>query len=399
MNISFIALNISGAETVQFAADKLRGVLSSFGRCDFRLCSSMSQVSSSLSNAFANSDLIVVGIEPAAYCKSKLAILHAMHIKTQLDDNLKNLISQGSEMNTYQLSMHCAMPVNAEVFASHDGLYSGFAIQSGKQQFVLVNLDKLTFESVVSNGLVPYLKKNLTEDTQEEEILPDASYARRAGEALRDCGKKVYFASTPSCEMVRSLCEEEIEAGVFVFSDYTAKRGSEAPRSYIADLARYVIPEGENALGAAVSNVFTGTSQETGEQKYNVYVAVADKTASRVLRFVSQSGETPQELITASIEVLMEMICDKCSEVQEEKETFSAEPIEEIEELMPGDKKKKKGSAIRTVVYVLLAVLLAVAVYFGYTGFVQAEENSENASRAFSQAVYGVVDNADISTD
>lgn len=391
MNISFIALNISGAETVQFAADKLRGVLSAYGRCDFRLCSSMSQVSSSLGNAFSSAEVIVVGIEPAAYCKSKLAILHAMHIKTQLNDEVKSLIPKSEEMNTYQLSMHCAMPVNATVFPSQDGLYSGFAVQSGKQHFVLVTLDKLTFESVVSNGLVGYLNEQNFAEASEEPV-PDSDYARRAGEALRACGKKVYFASTPSCEMVRSLCEEELNEGVFVFSDYTAKRGSEAPRSYIADLARYVIPEGENALGAAVSNVFTGTSQDTGEQKYNVYVAVADKTASRVLRFVSQSGETPQELITAAIELLMEMICDKCSEVQEENEELPSEREEEFEEASPEDKKKKKNSAIRTVVYVLLAVVLAVAVYFGYTGFAAAEKNSEEAARAISSSSYGVYD-------
>ena len=64
MNISFIALNTSGVEAAQSAADKIRGSLSSLGRCDFRLCGSMQQVSAALSDAFAISDIVAVGAEP-----------------------------------------------------------------------------------------------------------------------------------------------------------------------------------------------------------------------------------------------------------------------------------------------------------------------------------------------
>ena len=393
MNISFIALNISGAETVQFAADKLKGVLTSYGRCDFRLCGSMSQVSSSLSDAFSNSDMVVVGLEPSVYCKSKLAILRAMHVKTQLNEQLRTLIGEADDMTAYQLSMHCAMPVNAEIFATEDGLYSGFALQSGKQHFVMLTLDKLRLEPVVENGIRPLLEKLAPEQSQKTVAVPDANLAEKAGEMLREKGMKVYFAGTPSCEMVKSLCNEEIENGTFIFTSYTAQRGDEAPRSYIADLARYAIPQGENALGAAVSNVFTGASQETGEQKYNVYVAVADTSASRVLRFVSQTGETPEELITAAIEMLMEMICDKCAELSEPSvaESFSAEPIEELEEPTPEEATKKKHRGIRTALYVLVAMILAAAVLVGFFGFDSANENRETAAAAFAAAAGGAV--------
>ncbi|MBQ3602855.1 MAG: hypothetical protein IJA02_03345 [Clostridia bacterium] len=393
MNISFIALNISGAETVQFAADKLKGVLTSYGRCDFRLCGSMSQVSSSLSDAFSNSDLVVVGLEPSVYCKSKLAILRAMHVKTQLNEQLKTLIGDAKDMTAYQLSMHCAMPVNAEIFPTEDGLYSGFALQSGKQHFVMLTLDKLRLDPVTEKGLKPMLEKYAPEQ-QERSAAPDSKLAEKAGKMLREKDMKVYFAGTPSCEMVKDLCSEEIENGTFVFTSYTAQRGDEAPRSYIADLARYAIPQGESALGAAVSNVFTGASQETGEQKYNVYVAVADTAASRVLRFVSQTGETPEELITAAIEMLMEMICDKCAELSEPAaaaESFSAEPIEELEEPTPEEKTKKKYRGIRTAVYVLVAMILAAAVLVGFFGFDSANENRETAAAAFAAAAGGAV--------
>ena len=398
MNISFIALNISGAETVQFAADKLKGVLTGYGRCDFKLCGSMSQVSSSLSDAFANSELVVVGLEPSVYCKSKLAILRAMHVKTQLNEELKAVIGEPEGMTAYQLSMHCAMPVNCDVFPTEDGLYSGFAIQSGKQHFVMLTLDKLRLEPVVETGLLPFLNKAAPKQQHGTGIAPDANLAKKAGEMLSEHGMKVYFADTPSCEMVKSLCAEEVENGTVVFTSYTSPRGDEAPRSYIADLARYAIPQGENALGAAVSNVFTGASQETGEQKYNVYVAVADTASSRVLRFVSQSGETPEELITAAIEMLMEMLCDKCAELSDSDSTaqnsFTAEPIEELEEPTPEEQTKKKYRGIRIAVYAVIALILAAAVLVGFFGFESANENRETAAAAFADAAGGAVANS-----
>ena len=132
MNLSFIALNNSGAETVQSAADKIRSSLMTLGRCDFRLCGSMAQVSSALSDAFASSDVIVVSAEPSVYLKAKLAILRAMHIKTQLSASVRERMGEQSGMDSRELSLHCAMPENAEIFLTEDGAFSGFSIKSAQ---------------------------------------------------------------------------------------------------------------------------------------------------------------------------------------------------------------------------------------------------------------------------
>ena len=394
MNVSFIALNISGAETVQSAADKIRSSLSELGRCDFRLCGSMAQVSSALSDAFANSDIIVVGAEPSVYSKAKLAILRAMHIKTQLNSEVRERIGDSS-LDSQQLSLHCAMPENADVFLSEDGLFSGFALKSGRQHFVMLPLDKLRLDAQLSGGIIPHFASQgieaspQPEQSEQKSAEPKSSCAEKAVELLKENGKKVYFASTASCEMVKDMCGEETVKDTFVFTDYSAQRGDEAPRSYIADLARYAIPETEDAFGAAVSNVYTGNSQETGERKYNIYVALADKNASRVLRFASQPGETPEELITASIELLMDMICDKCknpvaAETSGEDKLFVAEPVEEIEEPTEQESKKKKRRGLMAVLYVLLAIILACVGYFVFSGYENAEENKAAAVSSFA---------------
>lgn len=406
MNLSFIALNNSGAETVQLAADKIRSSLMTLGRCDFRLCGSMAQVSSALSDAFANSDVIVVAAEPSVYSKAKLAILRAMHIKTQLNTQVRERIGEQSGMDSRELSLHCAMPETADTFLSEDGLFSGFSIKSGKQYFAMLPLDKLRLESQLDNGIMAYLAQQGFAPVESEAATESASESRtscaaKAVEMLAEKEKKVYFADTPSCEMVKDMCGEDTVKDVFVFTGYKAERGDEAPRSYIADLARYAIPEEEDAFGAAVSNVYTGNSSATGERKYNIYVALADKSTSRVLRFVSQPGETPDELITASIELLMDMICEKCTKLGEavpaaEEKPFVAEPMEEIKEELEvpdaQETKKKKGSAVKTVLFVLLAVILAAIGYFAYNGYENAQENKQAALSTFASYSQGAAD-------
>ncbi len=402
MNISFIALNISGAETVQSAADKIRSSFSAVGRCDFRLCGSMAQVSTALSDAFANSDIVAVGAEPSVYSKAKVAILRAMHIKTQLDSSVRARIGDMVDLDAQQLSLHCAMPENASVFLSDDGLYSGFAIRSGRQHFVMLPLDKFRVEDQLKEGVLPYFteegieiiqKPGIAENPETDEtsdVKSVPSCAEKAVELLKLKKMKVYFASTPSCEMVKDMCGEEVIKDTFVFTEHTAERGTEAPRSYIADLARYAIPDEEDAFGAAVSNVYTGNSQESGERKYNIYVALADKNASRVLRFASQPGETPDELVSASIELLMDMICEKCNTIgapvpeSEQDKPFTAEPVEEFEFPTVLEKKHKKRRGLRTILYVLLAILLAFVGYFAFSGYENAEKNKEAAVSSFA---------------
>lgn len=396
MNISFIALNISGAETVQSAADKIRSSFSEVGRCDFRLCGSMAQVSTALSDAFANSDIVAVGAEPSVYSKAKLAILRAMHIKTQLDSRVRERIGDMADLDSQQLSLHCAMPENASVFLSDDGLYSGFAIRSGRQHFIMLPLDKLRVEEQLSKGVLAYFAQagievgQKSEQKEAADVKAKPSCAEKAVELLKDKNIKVYFAATPSCEMVKDMCGEDVIKDSFVFTEHTAERGAEAPRSYIADLARYSIPDDEEALGAAVSNVYTGNSQATGERKYNIYVALADKNASRVLRFASQPGETPDELISAAIELLMDMICEKCNSIgapvaeSEQDKPFTAEPVEEFEFPTVQETQKKKKRGLRTVLYVLLAILLAFVGYFAFSGYENAEKNKEAAVSSFA---------------
>lgn len=387
MKISFIALNGNGAESVQSATDHARKVLASFGKTEFKLCDSLQQISSSLTDAFASSDVTVFGVETKSYNKTKFAVLKAMHIDTADNELVRERLGERPDLTASQYDAHCAMPANAQVFLTSDGLYSGFAIEAGKQRFVMIALDKLRMDTVFAKGLVPYLDSCVTEEIDEvEDDMPEEAGMSCIDDTvalLRSYGKKVYFASTPSGEIVKSLCSDHDTENAIIFTDYTAARGTEAPRSYIADLARYAIPEDSGDLGAAVSNVFTGVSNDTGEQKYNIYVSVADSNVSRVLRFSSQPGETPDELVQAAVEMLMDMICDKCKASAEAEANAGERTEQESDE----EKRRRKKGGAGIVFFVILALIAACVVFMivkGRTNVTGAENAAVSAFDANS---------------
>ena len=350
MNISLIALNISGAEAAQAAADRLKELFSAYGECDFRLCGALQQVSAALNPAFSKSELIVVGAEPSVFAKTKLAVLRAMRIKTEL---------------------------NAAVVDRFK--CSGFATRSGHQIFLMLPLDTAAAETMMPDGVIPYLKENGIEDIEPEEPKPPVELPQL--ETLRAMGKKVYFAAAPVMDRFRELYGSGNE-DLFVFDSYAAQRNGESPKSYLADLSRYAIPAGEtNAFGAAISNVFTGVSQ-SGEQRYNVYIALSDGSSSRVIRFLSQPEETPEELIEAAYGMLLDMIEEKCRDEQDglAEDGEEDEPII-VEPETNGQKTARKTNAVAAIVFTVLAVLIALAVILFFHGVGNAKTNRAEAGQ------------------
>ncbi len=377
MNISLIALNISGAEAAQAAADRLKELFSAYGECDFRLCGALQQVSAALNHAFSKSELIVVGVEPEAYAKTKVSVLRAMRIKTELNAAVVERLKDRPNLDSQRIAMHAAAPVDAAVFLSKTGFCSGFATRSGHQIFLMLPLDTAAAEAMMQSGVIPYLKENGIEEIIIEEPKPPVELPQL--ETLRAMGKKVYFADAPVMDRFRELYGSGNE-DVFVFDSYAAQRNGESPKSYLADLSRYAIPAGEtNAFGAAISNVFTGVSQ-TGEQRYNVYIALSDGSSSRVIRFLSQPEETPEELIEAAYGMLLDMIEEKCRDEQDglAEDGEEDEPII-VEPETKGQKTARKNNAVAAIVFTVLAVLIALAVILFFHGVGKAKTNSAEA--------------------
>ncbi|MBQ9551172.1 MAG: hypothetical protein IJU96_00250 [Clostridia bacterium] len=384
MNISLIALNISGAESAQSAADFLKEQLSAYGECDFQLCGAIGQVSAALSRAFAKAEVIAVGVEPAAFAKTKLAVLRAMRIKTELNPAIAERLKTRPDLDGQRVAMHAAVPVGAAVFPSESGFCSGFATRSGNQVFLMLPLDKAVAEGMMQNGVEPYFGENGIE--KEAGAKPQAPVDLPQALTLREMNKKVYFATAPALVHFRELYGSGNE-DVFVFDSYAKERNGESPKSYLADLSRDAIPQDErNAFGAAISNVFTGVSQ-SGEQRYNVYIALSDGASSRVIRFLSQPEETPDELIEAAYEMLLDMIAEKCRDElsrDEDDETSPEETPEIVEEETPAQHKKRRQNAVTAIVFTLLAVLIALAVLLFFRGADNAKNNSAEAKRALA---------------
>ena len=399
MTISLIALNISGDEAVQSAAERLEELLAVYGACTLRPCENMQQVSASLNEAFADADVIVVGVEPSAFAKAKLSVLRAMRIKTELNNEIREALSADPELDSQRIATHAAVPVDSTVFLSETGFCSGFALRSGDQIFIMLPLETQAAEAMMQDGVEPYCAENGIEKAPEE--ISQTAIDLPQVQTLRDLNKKVYFAAAPSLDQFRELYGPGNE-DVFVFDSYTSERNGESPKSYLADLARYAIPQGEsNAFGAAISNVFTGVSR-SGEQRFNVYIALSDGSSSRVIRFLSQPGETPEQLMKAAYEMLLDMIEEKCIDEHNSELSGAAgdDGQEIVEDESPNQKKARRQNGVTAIVFAVLSLLIALAVLLFYWGMDNAEKNSAKAKKVLEQntAVQQTEENTDIAS-
>ena len=391
MNISFITLNISGSEAAQAAADRLRELLEDYGECDFQPCDAAQQVTAALNRAFSHAELITVGVEPTEYARIKLAVLRAMRIKTEINADVVDRLKAKPDLDGKVVAMHAALPVDATVFLSDNGFCSGFVIRSGRQFFLMLPLETNAAQAMMQNGAAPYFAENGIEKVERAEPEqpaeePEAESAAELPQAalLRAMNKKVYFAASPELDRFRELYGKGNE-DVFEFTDHAAQRNGESPKSYLADLSRDAIPPEEaDDYGAAISNVFTGISQ-SGEQRFNIYIALSDGSSSRVIRVLSQQGETPDELVEASYGMLLDMIEDKCRDEQENKSNGSeGEPVR-VEPETPAQRKTRKRGAVTAVIFTVLAVLIALAVLLFFQGVNNAKDGSTQAAQALAQ--------------
>ncbi len=312
------------------------------------------------------------------FAKTKLAVLRAMRIKTELNAEIAERLKAIPDVDSERIAMHAAVPVDAAVFPSETGFCSGFATRSGNQIFLMLPLDAAAVEAMVQDGAAPYLKENGMEAIEREEPKPPVELP--LVKILREMGKKVYFAAAPAMVRFRELYGSGNE-DVFTFDAYTAERNGESPKSYLADLSRYAIPPEEtNAFGAAISNVFTGVSQ-SGEQRYNVYIALSDGASSRVIRFLSEPEETPEELIDAAYIMLLGMIEEKCRDEQDNVESGGGEDgaAQIVEPETPGQRKTRKANAVSAIVFTVLAVLIALAVLLFFHGVNNARSSGAEA--------------------
>ncbi len=400
-------------ETAKKISDGLRQY---FGvDLDCETCFRAKELLGGISEAFARADIVITAVESSEFCKTKLLLMRAMHLKTEINARLSQLLlsSDGGAENgastTSDIASQCAVPVGASVFATRDGKFSGFAVKSGKQHFALIPADAALTGSQLEElygyfrelgiekleptaGAVVQATSEAAKHAHREHVAPTQSEATKAAlTALEHNDLRVYFAKTAAAAAAENLCAlypDNSERAVF--TDFFEKRESESPKNHTAALARGAIANEQNGMGAAISNIFSGT--DGGRKKFFIYVALADSRQARVIKISSEEGETPDELLDIAAEKLFEMISDKCIVGLPSPDDIGG-ALYEPPEAPPETPEKMRRAGLWVLLWLLLALIITGIVFFIFKGVDNANAQRTNAATAFQ--AYAELDNED----
>ena len=317
-----------------------------------------------LSAAFSHCETVILGVDCSLYLNLKKLLIQVLVLEGEQSRIIAETIAEKNEDDFGEtlIDAHALIPKGAKTFLSEDGLFSGFALKSGKQHLIVLPLDAVRTDSIITNGFYEYLRQ-LTDGLQKpiQPVTKDNTLPKKTADALAAAGLKVAAAGTKTSSFLHNTVKAVASyENVFAFFPGVKERGALTQKEYVAALAGEAREKTGYALGCAISNVFIS---EKDKGRFFVFVALVDSTRARVAKVFGEPGETPRILIDAAVETLLTMIGDYAVKGGFDSDS-PASPVEEFQPPPPEEKKSKKRLALMILLYAAAAVILCVAVSF-----------------------------------
>ncbi len=304
---------------------------------EFKNYSSEKLFLSDFATAIAEDSIIVATAEPAYYLAFKNFICNAFQMKCKPNKNISSwIIENHPEMLDDEVEPHSNIPVNATPLLSQDGINSGFGLKVKKQLLIVLPLDVRRIDQIINAALLSYVRSNMdlsvlatdplrgmTEDMsglaraeaaetvvrQETRAeLYDTLLISECVNKLRANGLTVSLANTKTVDFIGNISKTAVDLGGVVFiSPYLVEKGEMTSRDYAVNLAKGALINSKNSIGAAITKVFS-TTTENGQNQYFMYVCIADAENANVAKLIAEPGETPPQLIYRACEELFRML-------------------------------------------------------------------------------------------
>ena len=349
--------------------------------CVFQQFEDIREMFVALQSALENDELIITAVDTKNYLKFKNALIQAfgtevVHNETVMK-RLENLSLEDKKKQAFS-----AFPEPATVFASDDGMYSGFAMVNGNQYLILLPIDNYRIDEILRNGVIPFLNGQLitkfddiVSSTEKPAYFDKISFAVNS---ILESDSLVAVNSTRNAEVLKSCGDEVIGFDkAFVFTPYVEDKGKINPTEYTAQLARVSLDLSSAKLGACISDIYT-----TNDTKY-ICIAVSDGDSALVRKLYMSEDETEQEFVESAAVELIELIGEKVSG----KRSVGIEISDEQENVITDDDKKiakKKPLAILAIVIGLVFIICAVFAFVfqsqGNDGLFDSLFNKEETS-------------------
>lgn len=331
-----------------------------------------------MGKAFGRADVIVATADEGAFLEQKWNMLKALGLKSEICPAVLQVIRENGPVPDATMKAHALMPKDAAVFLTHDGLFSGFALESGKQTLVYLPMIDGRIQDILSEGVQRYFAAHRDPETKPEAPqinIPDNNERFvETARILAVCDISVAFASTQTVRYVQNgVRANPLFGDAFIpatIEDDPSSRDSATERmACLADGARKEIG---TTLGAAISNIYKVGS---GAQEMFLHVALADSRTSHVRKIVGMPGMSAADLVALATDTLYTMLQDYAAGKDFPPADTPVAAINLFEDGMQSaqeNKKQKSGTAVKILVCVLIAVILCVLIGFYFKDEVAA---------------------------
>lgn len=285
---------------------------------------------SELSNAVAESKIVVLCADPSLYKAFKTFVANAFNLKMKANKTIsKAIISSHPELDDEAVSEQALIPAGASPLVSEDGLYSGYGIKAKKQLLIVLPLDDKRIDYIINAGLYPFVRANMDmsvfnesdplKDVTKPDFIErpkksktssmyDVQIIKETVKKLSSKGLTVAVANTKTVDFLGNISTTSVDLSKVVFiSDYTCEKGDMSAREYAIHLANGALLNSSNSVGAAITKVFS-IPNDDGTTQYFMYVCIADKENANVAKLIAEPEDTPPMLIYKAVEELFKML-------------------------------------------------------------------------------------------
>ncbi|HZK38978.1 MAG TPA: SpoIID/LytB domain-containing protein [Clostridia bacterium] len=342
-----------------------------------------------LSASFSHSKIVVVCAEKSRYIYLKKLLFQALNLESEASDMIATAITQHApEENAEAKLSHTLLVNNSTVFLSEDGLFSGFAVKSGKQHLIVLPLDLDRLDVILEGNFSAYLKETVSSDNFLADTAVPAGVVTSVLSKLMTEDLCFAVANNKTAAFLkRRLSLADAWEDSFKFIDCDEDKNSLTQKEFIAGLARQAREKSGCTAGIAISNVFTS---EKEDGRMFILVTIADTLRARVAKVYAEPEENAQELVTAAIETLLTMATDYI-----DAGGFSSFPVNQDKLDVPEEEKQNKSRlAIKLLISgVVVAIICVLIVLFGsqlvnavkeYTGKGAEINQTQTAESAFA---------------
>ena len=308
----------------------------------------------SISQAFAESQAVIFLVSDDIYSYTKLTLSKAFGFDLKVNQSILSAAQRTCNMKNSSEEdfslCHAGIPEGARSFVLEDGLYSGFAVESGDQTVIFLPAESERTQVLFSAQVIPFINAKYHINADMDGL------KRLRTKYLADICKKTDNVIAVSCTSTASFLMDYVayspELPSYIkLSSRAEKRGALPPADYVVNLSITAAELMGTPYGIAMSNAFYNGDDAEGEKI--VYMAVTNDSQTVVREIHSLHNE--------DIPAFLERCCaDLC--------LFVAGIIEKDAGLAPEEKKtdksSKKAKGLIAVLICAIVLLASFCVYY-----------------------------------